>query len=609
MNAPFGERAVLPDGRFVTTPWLQPGCYVGDTFWPGPVLLQPDACVTSDGHVWVVAKGHDDLNLYVKRDDWADWLAVGQPVGSRAIIWSGPTHPVVSIAFADTASTWAEIVSADEGRPFEPFDDGPIPDGSGGNGMRDYRPSTGVPRPMTPLDAPLKGYLCRRAITYGDTTIALALFDPPQVVIARGDQIGTLALGGADFIRMSQDGKWWAGTRYVGDVNLGGPIPDVIPPLIVGPVMPDVSLVTPARSDFRLGAQMFNNAPGTEPNPHVPFGSFTVPIRLSTLPAGDIINAGQDTGHPISFYAGEDGSQTFAQAVALQRPKADAAGVGLSLYVDRVPFTAEDLALYRPGDVLMPQVNAIAALEPAKALIAAGYPVCLSLGLQQQAPDVCASLIIDASTVACFGACIFAKDRSDVSWAAVEPYLNRWLSGVESPASWPCPEPDPMPAFPIAANLIVYTSNVLAIYPQGGTITVDPAYGVQPAYGKAYQRVTIAPSPSQPTKLRVFHPETNGYLGIDRVKAKDVNHLADALFVEPSSSPNADSTWLWFEPAGPYLIATGDSTDLGPDGTPARHGAVFALLVVDDAGKPIQVGGGKALAPLSVQGVNVVDGQ
>lgn len=438
--SPFGELAILPDGRFVTTPWLQPGCYVGDTFWPGPVLLQPDACVTSDGHVWVVAKGHDDLNLYVKRDDWEDWLAVGQPVGSRAIIAPNQTRPWVYCAFADEAFGWIENAIHGD-RTIVPTDSGLIDDGSGGNGMRDWQGNP-VPlsaRPMTPLDAPLKGYLCRRAIKYGNTTIALALFDPPQVVIARGDQIGTLALGGADFIRMSQDGKYWAGTRYMGDVNLGGLIPDMIPPLMVGPVMPDVSLVTPARSDFRLGAQMFNNAPGIEPNPHVPFGSFTVPIRLSTLPTGDIINAGQDDGHPISFYAGEDGSQTFAQAVALQRPKADAAGVGLSLYVDRVPFTPEDLAFYRPGDVLMPQVNAIAAIEPAEALIAAGYPVCLSLGLQRQAPDVCASLIIDASTVACFGACIFAKDRSDVPWAAIQPYLDRWNSTITAPADWPKP--------------------------------------------------------------------------------------------------------------------------------------------------------------------------
>lgn len=604
MNAPFGERAVLPDGRFVTTPWLQPGCYVGDTFLNGPVLIQPDACMTSDGHVWVVAKGHDDLNLYVTRDDWGEWLSVGQPVGSRAIIT--PTHLAVFVAFTDGAGTWVERLAAPD-RSVMDSSYGTITDGSGGNGMRDWTAAS-TAQPMSPLDEPLNGYLCRRAITYGNTTIALALFDPPQVVIARGDHIGTLALGGADFIRMSQDGKFWAGTRYVGDVNLGGLIPDMIPPLMAGPVMPDVSLVTPARSDFRLGAQMFNNAPGIEPNPHVPFGSFTIPIRLSTLPAGDLINAGQDNGHPISFYAGEDGSQTFAQAVALQRPKAQAAVVGLSLYVDRVPFTAADLALYRPGDVLMPQVNSIAALEPAKALIAQGYPVVLSLGLQQQAPDVDAHLIIAASAVDAMGACIFAKDRSDVPWDAVVPYLDRWNSTITHPAAWPRPE-EPMPAFPLNANLIVYTSNVLAVYAQGGTIKIDPSYGVQPGYGQAYQRVTIDKSPAQPSKLRVFHPSTNSYLGIDRVKAKDVNHLAEALFLEPASSPNADTTWLWFDPAGAYLIATGDSTDLGPDGTPARHGGVFALLVVDDAGKPIALGGSKAIAPVLVQGVNVVEGQ
>ena len=114
-----------------------------------------------------------------------------------------------------------------------------IPSGEGAQGMRDW--VNGVPQPMAPLDAQLLGHGARAAVSSGPVTIACALGGlPDQVLMAKGTTLGTLIPVGIDWPtpRLSQNSKYWVGVRYSPPAVVGGKVPDVPPPLVMGPPVP-----------------------------------------------------------------------------------------------------------------------------------------------------------------------------------------------------------------------------------------------------------------------------------------------------------------------------------------------------------------------------------
>ncbi len=228
----FGETTVLNDGRRVMTPWKNRGIYVGDVFHDGPELRMPDAALTSTGKVWVCGRHQLDRYASVWLSSVGTWWTIPQATfGTRMILRADGEG--CRVAFTTSPTTWV-CVSVSPTGVFTVVSGGTVPNGDGGMGMRDWT-SAGLPRPLSPLDQSLLGHQVRAAVTAGATTIAASVAPPlpPQSVMARGLEIGTLLLGGVDWTtpRLSPNEKWWVGVRYDGEHIVGGAVPTLVPPL------------------------------------------------------------------------------------------------------------------------------------------------------------------------------------------------------------------------------------------------------------------------------------------------------------------------------------------------------------------------------------------
>lgn len=225
---PFGEAAVLDDGRRVITPWLTPGVWVGTTYLEGPTLLAPDATMDTHARVWIC--GHDATTDMTWVHTPLRWVAVAKGFGRRCII--RPDGETIQVALTTTPYAWVAYRVTEAGVTTL-SDQGSIPSGEGAQGMRDWSP-TGRPEPMAPLDEVIDGHRVRARVGVENTAIATALFTPDQVVIVRGGALGTLTLGGIDWPtpRLSTSGRYWVGVQYVGRTVRGGEVPAVMPPFV-----------------------------------------------------------------------------------------------------------------------------------------------------------------------------------------------------------------------------------------------------------------------------------------------------------------------------------------------------------------------------------------
>lgn len=233
MSVPFGEAAVLNDGRRVVAPWLQSGIYVGDQFHIGPVVRMPDAALTAAGHVWVVGKQQNGNGASIWLDAVGAWWPVPYAVyGSRMILRADGEG--CQVAFTTSATSWLCLKVTPAGS-MSIASSGTIPSGEGAQGMRDWL--LGSPRPLAPLDQTLVGHKVRSEVTVGLTTLAAALGPlPDQVVMAKGGALGTVQLGlvGDASIRISPNEQYWVGAMYVGARVVGGVLPTVVPALVTG---------------------------------------------------------------------------------------------------------------------------------------------------------------------------------------------------------------------------------------------------------------------------------------------------------------------------------------------------------------------------------------
>jgi hypothetical protein len=246
MSVPFGEPAILNDGRRVVAPWQTSGIYLGDEFHDGPQIRMPDAALTAAGNVWVVGKHQADGGASVWLDSIGLWWPVPYGVfGSRMILRANGEG--CQIAFTTSATSWL-CVKVTAGGSMSIASSGTIPSGEGGQGMRDWL--LGTPRPMAPLDHALLGHQVRGDVTVGTVTLATALGPlPDQVVMAKGGKLGTLLQGGADWptLRISPNEQFWVGAAYIGTKVVGGAVPAVVPALVtVTPVPPP----PPPHGDF-----------------------------------------------------------------------------------------------------------------------------------------------------------------------------------------------------------------------------------------------------------------------------------------------------------------------------------------------------------------------
>lgn len=230
MAIPFGEVGVLDDGRLVITPWLKPGCYVGTQFVDGPVMLCPDAAIDAQGRVWI--SGHnaqtDQVHVtFVGAGQW--WTLPVKAYGRRGILRTTATG--CEVAITTTGYAWARYAVTPTGVMTQ-IDTGTIPSGDGGLGMAGW--AGNVPLPLSPLDTTLLGHKVRSKLSVGDVIVACGLFVPDQVVMAKGGKLGTLHQPEVDWvtIRLSANGKYWAGAKYVGEQVYSGAVPSVVPPLV-----------------------------------------------------------------------------------------------------------------------------------------------------------------------------------------------------------------------------------------------------------------------------------------------------------------------------------------------------------------------------------------
>jgi hypothetical protein len=239
VSVPFGEAAILNDGRRVVAPWKAPGIYVGEVFHDGPELRMPDSALTAAGNVWVLGRRQADDVATV----WLDAVGLWWPVpyktfGSRMILRANGEGCL--IAFTTSATSWLCLNVTPAGS-MSIASSGAIPSGEGGQGMRDWL--LGTPRPMAPLDHTLLGYKVRGEVTVGSVTLATALGPlPDQVVMAKDGKIGTLLQGQVDWptLRISPNEQHWVGAMYVGERVVGGRVPDVVPALYAPLSVPSI---------------------------------------------------------------------------------------------------------------------------------------------------------------------------------------------------------------------------------------------------------------------------------------------------------------------------------------------------------------------------------
>jgi hypothetical protein len=250
VTVPFGEAAVLNDGRRVVAPWLQSGIYVGDQFHVGPIIRMPDAALTAAGHVWVVGKQQNGNGASVWLDAVGAWWPVPYAVyGSRMILRADGEG--CQIAFTTSATSWI-CLKVTPGGSMSIASSGAIPSGEGAQGMRDW---VNGPRPLAPLDQTLVGQKVRAEVTVGTVTLATALGPlPDQVVMAKDGKLGTVLQGSVDWptLRISPNQQYWVGAMYVGERVVGGRVPDVVPALLGGSatVPPPVPTLEPWRVVF-----------------------------------------------------------------------------------------------------------------------------------------------------------------------------------------------------------------------------------------------------------------------------------------------------------------------------------------------------------------------
>jgi hypothetical protein len=581
----------LAGDRQVTAEWSTTNFWFGDIRVTAPEWLLFVRATFALGYYWAIGKGHETGTAWIMRwsvETGTEYVALGGTFGNQCVALrqfdfnDSSARVGIDCIVQTTGDTYLSVIVTPDldKEDAEMFDMAPSSQGFldlGADGV----PIFVAPNPFHVINGYTLGYPCTRP----NATIGIAadarLAD--QLAIAIGPEIGTLALS-SDIAEphLSADGQSFIFWSHSGSVTVG-PVPSVCPPLVLAPVnpMPDVALVRPARADFWLGAFMFNNAPNPEPNPHVRFGFVTIPIRLGTLPHGPFINAGQDDGTRLCYFAGQDGQQSLAQAVAAARPLADAAGVGLAIYADITPYPDEALGYYRPGDVLMPQCNSIAALEDVTRLVALGYPVVPSLGLQRMAAADAAQLVIAASIVSTpLGFVIFAKDRSDVRWAELAPYLDRWNSGIVHPAAWPTPEsPMPTPKLPATGFTALPTGLTPTVEP-GPTLHLELAHQPQ-AFGP-WQALEVAASVASPHEVILRFTAANCVLYPDRAIAQTGNVLG-SLKIIPASDANADSVWTRGRLNGSVVEYLSDPavTPGSPNGV---RGVVCALPLFKDDG-------------------------
>lgn len=290
----FGEVSVVDDGRRVVTPWARTGAYVGDRFFASAAVLRlPDAALDGHGRVWVAAGSGED-RPYVMCDAVGQWWPAPQKLfGARVIVRASDRGCLV--AFTTSATTYA-VWEVDAAGTFVAWHTGAIPDGSGGNGMRGWD-AAGFPLPMSPLDAALNGVRARAAVSASGATVACRL-EQDEVLVARGTAVGTLSPGLCDWtsLRLSANGRYWAGCRYSGEVMLGGAVPLAVPPL--APVLPHVApLGKPCWAGWAFAwSQRYGSDPAAPEN-------FTLVVEGGLAPACPVVVA----------RVGDDGADLIAE--------------------------------------------------------------------------------------------------------------------------------------------------------------------------------------------------------------------------------------------------------------------------------------------------------
>lgn len=249
----FGECGILDDGRRVLAPWNAGGVYIGDRFFPGPQVRMPDAVLDASGRAWVVGKAQADIGpmrgALVLCESVGDfWPIVNDngasipAFGARCVIRADGAAGV-RVGIASGSHSWASVaVESLTGitRRMHVAEIGTIADGSGANGLRGWS-EVGRPLPMLPLDESLLGYPVRGASTLNaGVQIGAALGPvPDSVLVARGMRVGTLQSGGVDWqgLRLSANGKYWAGVQYVGGKVHGGAVPELLDPVKLTPIL------------------------------------------------------------------------------------------------------------------------------------------------------------------------------------------------------------------------------------------------------------------------------------------------------------------------------------------------------------------------------------
>jgi hypothetical protein len=569
-TVPFGDTAILSDGRRVTTPWQAPGLYLGDQHIDGPVvLLLPDAALDALGRVWVVAKDARDppagLGAWVWCSAVGAWWHVPGPVfGSRMILRLDPQSGGCRIAFTTSAYAWACWVVAPDGTQ-QQVSTGTIPTGEGAQGMRDWA-MAGAPRPLAPLDETLHGHRVRTVVSTpaGDLTVACFLEQPDQVVVSRGGPLGTLALGGIDWPtpRLSLDGRYWCGVRYAGRQVLGGLVPAVVPPLQVPPAHPIVPIARPCWVGF-FNTRRHAPTPGN--------------CELWVDPAGTrVVRDRQDRA--VALYVAGTPESDLA---SLNRAIAAARGHGLpvlaywphGLWPGPLPTGADWLGIdgtqaTAQSDAALDQgLRGQCARHPAPVLIGQCY-TNVAPGLTQELthlPSLYSQIVHDVPhmpAVVAFSGYDRATGYND--HPEVHAGWTSWFATAQTPPTPPTPVPadpphpqPPEPPMPQIRTLGLLTWLKKFVTAEGGggaaLHAVDrPGTPPPPQQVNLWETMTLVPQPSG----RVLLVTSGGYYW----KARDAN---TTTFMSPTAlvvcdsqqaNTNADS-WELFE-----YVDNGDGT-------------------------------------------------
>lgn len=643
MNIPFGScdftgsRLVVCQRGESSGNWAQCGIYInGILISTGEGLLFARA-LEVNGQAVIVGGGHDSNRLTVITEDgrrvtYSGLVNMNRPCAIAIVEGS------LTVSYMDTETSAQRSALDLATLTLTPILRVSCPKTS--QGMID---AIDIIEFTDPVDRTLQDYTVRYPTTRSGVTLAQAA-DPrlsDGLVVARGTEFGMVTTGLVMEPHLSEDGTQWCGWTQAGHV-VSGNIPAVLPPLIPANPMPDVSLVVPARKDFRLGAFVFNNAPNAEPNPHVPFGSFSIPVRLSTPISGEFISAGPGS---LCYFAGADGSQTPEQAITAMRPIAEAESVGLMGYVDRTVAPDGYFRLLKNGDVFAQYcriepgetwnacmsrwINELAVTEnQITRETGRTFPIVASLELQRLHPvDVANSIIACSRAYALdFGGVIFAKDRSDTDWAAAESYLTRWLSGVESPAPWPMPpiptpipptpdpspepepEPEPMPTptLPFRCYALAATGSFIS-----ARIAENPnLLDIHVQSAGPSEEVEVAQSPTDGNAVTVRLTECNRLFHVDRedntpagTPAPQRTKPFPPIGIIDAALPDVYTTQQHGRLSGTFVIYDGVSQDR------KRTGIAYALRLVNADGSDFVTGSGPKsdLAPLQIRGTDFVE--